>query len=58
MVEKLAEPIDNRESEPQAGAAIRLPAAELVELAEYVPLLVLRNAGFVVRTAVNGLGGC
>ncbi len=48
MSEELAQAVDDRESEAEPGAAIRLPAPELVELAENVPLLILRNAGSAI----------
>src|SRR5262245_47519050 len=46
MSEELAQAVDNRESEAEPATAIR--PCELVELAENVPLLIVRDAGSTI----------
>jgi hypothetical protein len=58
---RLYRTIDNGPEDPHEMVASRAAAVLVVDDVEDVRdliALVLRNAGFVVRTAVNGLGGC
>src|SRR5215471_146403 len=48
MIQKPAQPVNDRESETEAAAAIPLDRSELVKLAEDIGSLVLRNADTAV----------
>ena len=45
MLEQAAQALDDRKPETQSAAALRLRGRELNELAKYVPLLFLQDAG-------------